>query len=52
MVALVDTNGDESLTFYNLFKTLIRDQALVSTKNGASQATQNIVKMKKKVVTF
>jgi hypothetical protein len=45
MAALVDTNGDESLILSNLFKTFIRDQALVSTKNGASQATQNIIEM-------
>jgi hypothetical protein len=36
MVALVNTNGDEFLTFCNLFKTIFRDQALVSPKNGAS----------------
>jgi hypothetical protein len=46
MAALVDANGDESLALYSLFKTLIGDQVLVSTKNGASQATQNIAEMR------
>jgi hypothetical protein len=46
MATLVDANGNESLALCNLFKTLIIDQALISTKNGASQATQNIVEMK------
>ncbi len=46
MAALVDANGDESLALYSLFKTLIGDQALVSTKNGASQATKNIAEMR------
>jgi hypothetical protein len=36
MAALVDANGDEYLALCNLFKTLIRNQALVSTKNGAT----------------
>jgi hypothetical protein len=46
MATLVDANGDESLALCNLFKTIIRDQALVYTKNGASQVAQNIVEMK------
>jgi len=46
MATLVDANGDESLPLCNLFKTIIRDQALVYTKNGASQVAQNIVEMK------
>jgi hypothetical protein len=45
MATLVDTNRDKSLALCYLFKTFIKKQALVSTKNGASQAAQNIVKM-------
>jgi hypothetical protein len=50
MVALVDANGNESLTLCTLLKTLIGDWALVSTKNGASQSAQNIVEKRTKEV--